>query len=147
MKIDETLLWSHYADEHRGLCLTYKIPMSFLKGKIIGAQHVNYPPEPLAEFLKTCPTEPEEFIRKLLRIYLTTKSPAWEYEKEARIIGKRHGILDIPKNFIKEICFGLRTPQPDIDLVTRLARDYCNCDNFSQMIRDETEFGLTMKKL
>ncbi len=113
----------------------------------MGVQNVDYHPEPLPEFLKNCTMKPEAFVRELLRIYLSTKSPAWEYEKEARIILKRHGILNIPGKFIKEICFGLQTPQVDIDLVTKLAQDYCGCTSFSQMIRSESEFGFTIPKL
>lgn len=142
-----TLLWSHYADEHRGVCLTYKIPRSFLTGKIIGCVNVNYHLEPLTEYLKICPLKPEKFIEGFLRIYLSTKSPAWMYEQEARIILKKHGPLSIPGRFLNAICFGLRASQNDIDLVTKLAQDHCGCRIFSQMKRNEIDFGFTISKL
>lgn len=144
---DSSLRWSHYADEHRGVCITYKIPQSFLTGKIIGCVNVNYHPEPLIEYLNTCTLQLEEFIREFSRIYLKTKSPAWEYEQEARIILKEHGVLPIPGEFIKEICFGLRTAERDIELITTLAKDYCGCSNFKQITRTESSFGFTASKI
>ena len=29
LELTNTLMWSHYADEHRGICLTYSFPESF----------------------------------------------------------------------------------------------------------------------
>ena len=37
--LENTLMWSHYADEHRGICLTYSFPKSYFhenKDHILG---------------------------------------------------------------------------------------------------------------
>jgi len=42
---ENRLMWSHYADDHRGICLTYAIPRSFIDNnidKIMGITNVDY---------------------------------------------------------------------------------------------------------
>ncbi|MES2356693.1 MAG: hypothetical protein V4568_20305, partial [Pseudomonadota bacterium] len=86
-------------------------------------------------------------VIELTKIYLTAKNPAWIYEKEARIIRSEHGVLDIPHGFLEQICFGLRTPSNDIDVITKLAREYCGCNKFFRIIHDESDFGITTEEL
>ena len=147
---DETLLWSHYADQHRGVCLLYNIPASFLLDKgnrIIGVDKITYGDEKMMECLTTLTGDAYKFTEVLIKTYLTTKSPSWRYEAEARIIREVDGLLQIPGHFLEQVCFGLRTESVDIDLVTKLARRYCGCLKFSKMARDASNFGLEMKEL
>jgi len=146
------LLWSHYADEHRGACLKYQFREAhFLTEEfhLTAAGNVEYLAEPLKEWLKTAPTDEHSFVVELVHKYLKTKSLAWKYEEEARIIRHKHGVFNfsIREPFLDQICFGLRTSQADIDLLTNLARTYTGCARFSQMVRDETEFGFVEKAL
>ncbi len=147
LNLNETLLWSHYADEHKGLCLLYRFPESFLlnqQNKLLGWDMVKYADDALTDWLKTdAPLEMGNFISELLKVYLTAKSNAWQYENEARIIRLEHGLLGIPSGFLEQVCFGLRTPRADINLITKLASEYCGCNKFCQMIRGESDFGIT----
>ena len=148
---DEPLLWSHYADAHRGLCLLYRIPTEFLNDpqKIIGVDKVKYEDDVLTKWLINSPIQPKEdnFVTELTKIYLTAKSTAWRYEKEARIIRDAHGTFDIPRGFLEQVCFGLRTPQADIDLIEKLAREYSGCTKFCRIVRAESDFGITAEEL
>jgi hypothetical protein len=99
----ETLLWSHYADHHKGVCVLYKIPESFIldkKNKFIGISKVNYGSDSIMSVLTTKTTvSPFEFIPELIKNYLTTKSPSWAYECEARIIiGRSTVFFGFPVN-------------------------------------------------
>ena len=148
----EVLLWSHYADEHRGLCLEYQFQGDHLlteEFNLIAAGNVDYLAEPLTEWLKSAPMDRTKFVEELLHKYLKTKSPAWKYEQESRIIRRPHGPFkfNIRSQFLSEVCFGLRTPPADIDLVTNLAQNYCGCTKFSQMVHAETEFSIVKKAL
>lgn len=150
--IDEILLWSHYANEHRGVCLEYQFrPSSFLREDFLltAAGNVEYLTEPLADWLTNAPIDNHNFVTELVHKYLKTKSPAWKYEQEARIIRREHGTVNFSVNepFLKEVCFGLRTTRADIDLITSLARTYTRCTRFSQMVPNETEFGFTRELL
>jgi hypothetical protein len=146
----DRLLWSHYADEHRGVCLEYQFRGSYFLNSVFPLTtmgNVEYLSEPLTEWLKKAPIEMIPFTEGLIHKFLKTKNPAWGYEKEARIIRKEHGAFNIRDKFLKQVYFGLQTPQADIDLITKLARDYSGCTSFAQLIRDETDFGFTVKKL
>ena len=145
-----TLLWSHYADAHKGVCLEYQFQTSYFlttEFNLTAAGNVEYHPDPLTEWLKNVPMDRTSFVTELIHKHLKTKSPAWEYEKEARIIRKKQGVFNIQDQFLKRVYFGLATPQADIDLIIKLARDYSSCTSFAQLIRDETEFGFTVKTL
>jgi hypothetical protein len=147
LNLNETVLWSHYADEHKGLCLLYRFPESFLLDKqneVLGVDKVKYADDALTDWLKTnAPLEMGNFTSELLKIYLTAKSNAWQYENEARIIRLEHGLFDIPSGLLEQVCFGLRTPRADIELITKLASEHCGCNKFCQMIRGESDFGIT----
>ena len=80
-------------------------------------------------------------------MFLTAKSTAWQHEKEARIIRKTNGTLNIPHGCLEQICFGLRTPQSDIELVSKLAREYSGCTKFCKIVHADTDFGITAIEL
>ena len=143
-----TTMWAHYADEHRGACVLYRIPSEFLsapKNRIIGTTSVVYQDNRLIEWLKTDSLidEDGELSKDLLKISLTSKSPDWASESELRIIRMEPGFLNIPPQFIQQVCFGLRTSTEDIRLIKSLAKDYCGCQIFVKIVRDEhSDFGL-----
>jgi hypothetical protein len=146
----DTLLWSRYADEHRGVCLKCQFRAShFLTEEfhLTTMGNVEYLDEPLTEWLKNAPMDITKFVEGLAHKCLKTKSFAWAYEQEARIIRRKHGVFNFTEPFLNQVCFGLRTPQADIDLITNLAQTYTSCTRFSQMVRNETEFGFTEKVL
>lgn len=145
----DTLLWSHYADEHRGVCLKFEFRAFYFLSEefsLTTMGNVEYIAEPIKEWLKNAPTNMTEFVIGLVHKFLKSKSPAWAYEKEARIF-RTPGDFSFSEPVLNQICFGLRTPDKDIKLITDLARTYSGCNRFSKMERDETEFGFTEKSL
>lgn len=150
--MNETLLWSHYADDHKGVCLGYKLPTAEFKSdkkfQFIGADKVKYSSDLMWGLFKKAPMKVTDFVDELIKIYLTTKDEAWDYEKEKRIIRGEHGKYNINGKFLRQICFGLQTPKNDIDLIIKLAKTHCGCENFAQMVPDdERDFGLKPQKL
>jgi len=141
------LLWSHYADEHRGVCLKYQFRAAYFttdEFHLTAAGKVEYLVEPLKEWLKSTPMDDlDKFVEGLLHKYLKTKSPAWKYEEEERIFRHKPGVFNFNHGepFLNQICFGLRTPEPDIDLIVNLAQTYTGCTRFSRMVPNKTEFG------
>src|SRR6266851_1641060 len=146
-----TLMWSHYADAHRGVCLLYRFPASFFldpKNKIFGTDKVKYSKDALTVWLAhEAPMELKNFVQETAKIYLTAKSPAWKCEREVRVIRDKHGLMNIPFGYLEQVCFGLSTPQVDIDLVTKLAGEYGGCKRFCQIVRGKRDFGITAKKM
>ena len=64
------VLWGHYADKHKGLCLGFEVPTSVL-GKI--------------NYLDSRLPIPSELDEKFMKRILFTKFKHWEYEQEHRI--------------------------------------------------------------
>jgi len=102
------VLWSHYAEKHRGICLGFDMPL-------IPPSQVSYVDTrfPMPEYYN------QEFVRKLL----FTKFKHWEYEEEYRVyISLNESIdglyfADFGNNLIlKSIILGLESSieQPEI---------------------------------
>jgi len=126
MKPASSLMWAHYADNHRGICLTYRFPESFFYAKadhILGIDKIDYGINPLSDwFIQEAPKMKsfEEFGITLIQKALTVKAKPWEYEKEVRILRKIEGVEVIEKHYLKQICFGLKTTANDITLVRKI---------------------------
>jgi hypothetical protein len=162
--INETLLWAHYADGHKGVCLEYTFAgTDFAQGgngnfKVGMMDNVEYKPQRLTELLLSTPLdeldisngpENEKFKVELVRRYIFTKSTEWQYEKESRFMRGQSGLYkpDIDRPLITKICFGLRTPPEDIALITKLASNYSTGTRFTQMVKDGAEFEFREEEL
>lgn len=102
------LMWSHYTNNHKGICVEYK-PELFeylktLKGYIIFWK-VKYSNEP--------PTVkgPEDINSKVEKVMFNNQSE-WKYEKEHRVVffsDKDTDFISIDREYIKSIYIGSRT--------------------------------------
>jgi len=72
---------------------------------------------------------------------LTAKSAVWRYEKEVRLVRNSPGILRIDPEFIEQICFGLQTPEADIELIRTLAKAHLPRGHVSQNGPGRRDFG------
>lgn len=105
------LLWSHYGDNHKGICLTYRIPTSFVLREMIGISQVEYKTEKLffaLSGLSLLMTPTFEEITPIITALLTTKSDIWKYEQEFRLVAFKSGPQKIERAWLAQICFGLR---------------------------------------
>lgn len=100
----EILMWSHYADQHKGLVLQFDVsanPEVFLQ-----AISVEYSTEyPVIEW-----TDPEDTA---LKIGLLRKFKSWSYEQERRIIrpGSADRLLPFNPSALTGIILGCRFPE------------------------------------
>jgi hypothetical protein len=143
---EDALMWSHYAEDHKGVCVTYSLPYKFLMSphfQLTALGDVTYSDNPVTNFLKSTPTDYRSFIEGLMHVYLKSKSPPWQYEREQRIMRRPHGVCEIPGEFVTQIIFGLRTPAADLELVKRLALDYTGCTVFGKMTASNSDFGIS----
>ncbi len=147
------LLWTHYADNHRGLVLTYQFDESLFSDsshKLVGLDFVKYGQNAVTEYLQSAAIDqqkPNSFVEELGRLYLTAKSEAWRYEEEVRIIRTTSGAMEIPRATLQGIIFGLRTPQDDIKRIAELAKQHTDCDAFAQMQPDDSDFGFVAQMI
>ena len=96
------LMWSHYGDQHRGICIGYSVP------ERTTVHEVKYGGSRLIEASKVAAMlEGDESVgREVDDAVLLRKAPPWRYEREWRVIGRQglqHSTLEL-----EEIVFGIR---------------------------------------
>lgn len=114
------LMWSHYANNHHGICLGFDNSISIkekftdlelgLEGEIVYG---------CKEKINFCADK----ITGNQKLYLTKLSP-WAYEKEYRLIAiADEGIYHFKREFLKSIILGLRVKQEQKDRMLDLASE------------------------
>ncbi len=80
----DILMWGHYADSHKGICIGFACNklLFYFDGKPSVPFEVNYPPSNKYPEWNPLACTGEELIEKIL----LTKAVGWEYEQEWRII-------------------------------------------------------------
>jgi hypothetical protein len=107
---DSILMWSHYADSHRGICIGYSSEL--MVKTFYQHEWVTYAKEiPPVNIMI-----PSEFASTIMCI----KSDCWEYEDEIRFFQKGKGFYIFPKAAIKKVIFGLNASVKQIQSVMNL---------------------------
>lgn len=154
----EPLMWSHYADEHRGVCLEYILPGNFITSESMNSNEdekndisaqgcVEYKENELINSVINAQQDYEALIRILLEKYLLTKSPSWSYEKEARLVFKKSGAIKIPREALYRIHFGIRASASDIELIKKLAKNYSDCNSFHKIKKGVGDYALESEEI
>lgn len=98
------LMWSHYGDQHHGLCIGYEVPLDEQKN----LHKVQYGGSRLIEASKVADmlNADETARNEVDTSVLLRKARDWRYEKEWRLIGQR-GLTDSPLE-LSDVTFGTR---------------------------------------
>jgi Protein of unknown function (DUF2971) len=115
------LLWSHYADEHKGVCIEYTIDAP----PHAGLRQVNYGGSrniKTSEIKKWKETDDAKIERSISDAYFLSKSREWSYEREWRDISDSQGWQD-SRYSISAIYFGLRCEHAVKTSIVRLLHD------------------------
>ncbi len=112
-----TLMWSHYADCHKGICLGFNI------------DPVNNDPlfliQPITYLSKIESKSYVEGRAEALYHWVFTKSSVWAYEEEIRAFSKdQNKLIGFDKRCLKEIYFGCRVKQTEIESILALLKQY-----------------------
>jgi hypothetical protein len=118
-KIDtEILMWSHYADHHKGFCLGFSLVG--LGDDFSTVQHpaeydVHYDePKPFSNLLKIYQRsnlKPFQFLdADVYKILIEYKHENWRYEKELRFLYPKIGSVQFDPANLKTISYGIKTP-------------------------------------
>lgn len=134
---DSIIMWSHYSDFHKGICLGFKAikennKFAFEVEEIVS----NLGPESnklAAVFeVKYSKVLPKPFNglkdgMESLFEFIITKYFDWSYENEYRSIiwekDLRKKKLKFKKTILKEVIFGMRTPEEEIKKITDLVNE------------------------
>ena len=112
------LMWSHYADSHKGVCLTFDIE------KDLDFFSIPYKVDYLSNYPKINPFNVPE--NKEVQLVLATKSNEWAYEQEIRIVKNKdnnpkfRGPIAFNPEALTEIKFGYKCSDEQIRTVKNL---------------------------
>lgn len=138
---DEVLMWSHYADKHRGICIGFDFPHKY------GEKFILCPVKYLDRII---PFDGTSDVVRTILYWITTKSKRWEYEDEIRAITNaktNESFEDITyeRKYVKEIRFGCKVSKERIsDALKNLKRNGFDLRNIviKRMMIDEDTFLL-----
>ena len=138
------LLWAHYSDKHKGICLGFDMQDNFLK-------EVTYTRERLPP-----PQYEEDINEAVAQQWLFTKFEDWRYEDEVRVfanLNESEGGLyfyDFDENIqLREVIVGVRCPVAK-SVIDRALRGYPSSiriikavlsPNSFELIEDTSGFG------
>ena len=146
----EILMWSHYADSHKGLCIRYELSPKFNYNFLEKTdEFYNF------KFIQDVKYTDEPINFKDLRLNtqnsFTQKNKCWKYENEVRLItfdsSTDEPYVGIPldeESCIKEIIFGYCCPKETIDTVKALMSNKIDV-KFSKMQVGETNIYQLVK--
>jgi len=128
----EVLMWSHYADNHHGVRVGITMPLGVKNIRVLPVEYTGN--RPLHDWSVSQDLAESDFILKVA----LTKSPAWIYENEIRLIaspkccksdlledGSRASFLTFETNVISRVDFGLlMEPDEEDECIELLNKDY-----------------------
>ena len=115
---DSTLMWSHYADSCKGICLEFGVRNNLFCAALPVEYLGSYP------MFSVAATDEYSNLRPLL-----TKSDDWDYEDEFRLVASEHpstfpgvpttkgGFLPFPKEALQSVIVGAQMSQNDRELI------------------------------
>lgn len=148
-----TTMWSHYAENHTGICIGYdpiKLSPKSPNGAKDWLRKVNYQQEQeiirnaYLLFAKSGMGYSHKSTIGLLFQMLSTKSLDWAYEKEWRYLCPDIGgnIYKMEIDAISSVTFGLRTSPETKTAVSHLLRYHKKKTQFFQAVRCQNTVGL-----
>ncbi len=113
--ITNPLLWSHYADSHKGFAIGLDATHPYFGGgQGFGRRFLLD-----VRYEDVAPTVDRYGTDEIEMAALLTKSTCWAYEQEVRLIKQSGNMLfDIPSEMISEIVFGAKMPTQRINEIT-----------------------------
>ena len=137
------LMWSHYADNHRGYCIKYKLSKHFIKqDENDSFEHMFLKPI----IYRKDKVDISEMTTINTDLAFATKHRSWKYENEVRLIvynpNKEDAFYGIPldkDSCIEAIYFGCRCEQKTINTIKNLFSKSDTPPKFYQMKLDRTD--------
>lgn len=136
---DNILMWSHYSESHKGVCLKFDVledPDFFMI-----PLHMDYQNDySTFNYIR----EEREIVSKILKL----KSTEWSYEKEIRVIKPSQiGLIEFNKNALSEIIFGCKVNKNEIKRIKNLAGKNYNKTSFEKAELKTDKYGLNINKI
>lgn len=151
------LMWSHYADEHKGFCIGFekeklKSELPEIKEITVNYQD-DYPYNDIMEIINDCIENLDGdfsnvIIQSIVRKIIQTKYTNWRYEREVRLTSYEYGAFAFSPKAVNSIAFGLKTSDRDKKTLRKLVSgpDWCHV-KWYQAHKSVQKFGLDFLRI
>ena len=151
------LMWAHYADEHRGVCIGFKEHLIRTQDSNIFPLDVTYQDEyPVKEITKRF-NHYEQFPGEnslksiagdILYSVLRTKYTSWSYERERRLVTEKPQAVKFDPQAVNSIAFGLRMSERDKQTLKQLlSGPVWQHVKWFQAIKSKTKYALEFERI
>lgn len=138
-KCDDILMWSHYSDSHKGVCLEFDVaedPNFFAFPMVVKYQDA-YPMIDIS---------PKEGMAKYVTLLLSTKFSAWSYEQEVRVCKMKNDAYKFKPLALKSVIFGCKSDDATIQKVATVVKNNPSLQHvmFYKEVMDEKAYKLNL---
>ena len=140
---DNILMWSHYANAHRGFCLEFSGALHVVDVERTKRRVLPFP----VEYSKRYP------VANLMQTHgmtetILTKAEQWNYEKEWRItIPGRTGLHPFPPQCLTGVIFGCEMSEKHKDMIYRWCKDQQSTIRYYQARQSTDSYQLHIDEL
>lgn len=137
------LMWSHYANQHKGFCIGFVRKNDNLLGDINKTQPVQYN----CNYPEVVPLdESGNYNHSIFTKMLFTKAKNWEYEKEWRLVYDEGDKEEPLPADISTLIFGLKMPEEHKATIRNILTGHLNIQ-YQQATEEEYQFRLKIVNL
>lgn len=124
-KLNNELMWAHYAQGHRGYCIEYEsnsFKIDIPKDCYLPYENYCFWTEvSYTNKISNIPFRAIGDVNTIIKFTLSNKSKCWHYEEEVRLITLLTGAHNYNGNSVKAIYFGLKMKEEDkLNIVKKL---------------------------
>lgn len=157
---DDTLMYSHYSDNHSGLCLSYDFESMSSQFEIV--EKIQYESDrPVIRFVDGFKMGEREYSKR----FLLTKSKCWEHEKEHRILAfpiltdenklydgdmpltYKYRIRKLQSGTLKGLILGCNISGNNEGLIKELIKSNKLDINLCKAVQDEKKYNMIIKPI
>jgi hypothetical protein len=154
------LMWAHYAANHAGLAFGFScsdtsklgdprhfIPVIYAREKPKFNSGFKNEVQIMEPNSGASNIQRVSFDDNVFRSTISTKTPAWEYEKEWRYVEESSGLFGFPGN-LSQVVFGMRMSKVRQNQYKKLISKYIENDvDFFEIIENKNLSGIDMRKI
>lgn len=147
-----TVMWAHYANNHKGFCVKYVIPSSFTMtepedGRIVMLKPITY--------TDRFPIMPFGTVNKDIKFKdaFLTKQRLWEYEHEHRLLyfdvngSPEFPTPQLPAGSIKAVYIGVKCPPENRAKILEALKDKTDVEVYEMQINSQDIYKLKAQKI
>ncbi|HHK8601441.1 TPA: DUF2971 domain-containing protein, partial [Vibrio parahaemolyticus] len=155
------LMWSHYAEEHKGFCIGFKESNLLSSIETIEQHDVTYQSDlPFDELLWALDAYDDaesrienqitsESVREaFLKALVATKFSNWKYEYETRMVSRNSGVYKFSSDCISQVIFGFKMSEEHKDrLFTTLSHSEWSHVKVYQASKSKDKYGIELNEI